>query len=90
MDGIVDNPTDPPEGCSRLYINPDDYLQCQSFCHGMADCHAFTFMSNDHDDVAWKGECLACSEEVVGDNRVANEWARSGVRTMCQGNGELV
>ena len=87
IDGIIASPTAPPQGCHREYITQDDVPRCQNNCAERRDCYAFTFFPNNHPESLWKGECLVCTEEVVGDNRVHNEYATSGERISCPEDG---
>ena len=89
MDGIVDSPTSPPEGCSRHYNNNDGVDVCEAKCTENSNCDAYTFYSQDHPSTTWKSECIMCPSSVVKDNEVENEYATSGIKKRCDDDGNI-
>ena len=83
VDGIIDNPNILPEGCSKFYQYDSTWQWCEEKCDEDAGCDAYTYFSQSHPDWSWQGECLLCTEDVVGDNRVPNVYATSGIKISC-------
>ena len=89
IDGIISSPQSPPPGCSRFYEGgPTTHKFCEEKCEETETCEVYTYFSKNHPESIWEGECLVCAANVVGENRVPNEYATSGIKRDCDGIGK--
>ena len=92
MDGIIDNPWSPGEGCLRFwdYDYRGDNHFCEIKCDEYEFCDIYSSFNSEHPDDKWRDDCLICTEERLGDNRVENEYATTGIKQKCDGFGKLI
>jgi hypothetical protein len=84
VDGLFDDPRNPPEGCSRHYISDGTAQRCEQYCNEDSTCDAYTYFTVANPDASGIQSCVTCSEAIVGDNSVTNIYAESGRKLTCR------
>ena len=87
IDGITDSPYDLPDGCSHVYRYEDSFEWCEEKCSEDEECDVYSHHSQSHPDYVWRGECVLCREDAVGDNRVPSIYVSSGIKLTCEDEG---